>query len=265
MTISREEPVFQNLIVAEEDGIGIIKINRPELRNTLSKDTLAEIEKAIDYHERRDEVKVIVITSEGRQSFAAGADIRQLHERTMLEALVPGIQATFRKVELCNKPTIAALNGYAIGGGCELAISCDIRIAADHCKIGLPELNLAIIPGGGGTQRLARIVGKGRALEMILTGELLDAKRAEEIGLVSRAVPYEQLWDAVKETADKIKRKGPVAVRLAKMVVQRGFDVDLDTALMLEKFAQTIAFATEDKHEGTKAFLEKRPPVFKNR
>jgi enoyl-CoA hydratase len=264
MTTSQETP-FRNLKVAVEDGIGIIKINRPDLRNTLNTDTLAEIEKAIDAHENREEVKVIVITGEGSQSFAAGADIRQLHERTMLEALVPGIQATFRKVELCSKPTIAALNGYALGGGCELALSCDIRIAADHCKIGLPELNLAIIPGGGGTQRLARIVGKGRALEMILTGTLIDAKRAEAIGLVSRAVPYEQLWDAVRETADKIKGKGPVAIRLAKMVIHRGYDLDVDTALMMEKLAQTIAFATEDKEEGTRAFLEKRTPEFKNR
>ncbi|WP_197058250.1 enoyl-CoA hydratase/isomerase family protein [Brevibacillus thermoruber] len=265
MTTTSHEIPFQNLIVEVEDGIGIIKINRPELRNTLSKDTLLEIEKAIDFHENREDVQVIVITSEGNQSFAAGADIRQLHERTMLEALVPGIQATFRKIELCSKPTIAAINGYALGGGCELAISCDIRIAADHCKIGLPELNLGIIPGGGGTQRLARIVGKGRALEMILTGTLIDAKRAEEIGLVSRAVPYEQLWDAVKETANKIKGKGPVAIRLAKMVINRGYDLDLDSALMMEKLAQTVAFATEDKSEGTKAFLEKRKPEFKNR
>lgn len=265
MTTTSHEIPFQNLIVKVEDGIGIIKINRPELRNTLRKDTLLEIERAIDYHENREDVQVIVITSEGNQSFAAGADIRQLHERTMLEALVPGIQATFRKIELCSKPTIAAINGYALGGGCELAISCDIRIAADHCKIGLPELNLGIIPGGGGTQRLARIVGKGRALEMILTGTLIDAKRAEEIGLVSRAVPYEQLWDAVKETANKIKGKGPVAIRLAKMVINRGYDLDLDSALMIEKLAQTVAFATEDKYEGTKAFLEKRKPEFKNR
>jgi enoyl-CoA hydratase len=264
-TIKRAERLYQNILFEIKDGIGIIKINRPELRNALSRDTLIELEEVIDECERLSEVKIVVITGEGDKSFAAGADIRQLQERTMLEAFEPGIQATYKKIEACRKATIAAINGYALGGGCELALACDIRIAADHCKIGLPELNLSIIPAGGGTQRLARIVGKGRALDMILTGKIVDGKQAEMIGLVSRSVPYEQLWNAVKETSSQIMNKGPVAVQLAKMVVHRGFDADIDTALMLEKMAQTIAFGTEDKHEGTKAFLEKRKPIFQNK
>lgn len=263
-TINKAERLFQNILFEVNNGIGVIKINRPELRNALSRETLKELEAAIDECECLSEVKVVVITGEGEKSFAAGADIRQLHERTMLEALEPGIQATYKKIEGCGKATIAAINGYALGGGCELALACDIRIAADHCKIGLPELNLSIIPGGGGTQRLARIVGKGRALDMILTGRIVGGKEAEGMGLVSRSVPYEQLWDAVKETAGQIINKGPVAIQLAKLVVHRGFDVDMDTALMLEKMAQSVAFGTEDKNEGTKAFLEKRNPNFKN-
>ncbi|MCF6094854.1 enoyl-CoA hydratase-related protein [Microaerobacter geothermalis] len=257
--------MLQFIITEISNGIGVIKINRPEVRNALHAETLKELEEAIDQFEKNDEVKVIVITGEGDKSFAAGADIKQLREREMLEALVPGMQGTYKKVENCSKATIAAINGFALGGGCELALSCDIRIAADHAKIGLPELNLAIIPGAGGTQRLSRIIGKGKALEMILTGKILSGKEAEQFGLVSRSVAYEQLWGVVKETAEKIMNKGPVAVKLAKMVIHRGMDVDIDTALMLEKLAQTIVFGTEDKNEGTQAFIEKRSPNYKNK
>ena len=141
-------------------------------------------------------------------------------------------------------------------------MACDIRVAADNAKFGLPELNLSIIPGAGGTQRLARIVGKGRALDMILTGELLTAEKAEDVGLVSKVVPQEQLWDAAKEKAEKILAKGPLAVRLAKVVVNRGFNSDMETALMIEKLAQAVLFGSDDKNEGTQAFLEKRQPTF---
>ena len=168
----------------------------------------------------------------------------------------------YQKIENCQKATIAAINGYALGGGCELAMACDIRIAADHAKFGLPELNLSIIPGAGGTQRLARIIGKGRALDMILTGEMLTAKKAEEVGLVSKAVPMEELWQTVREKAEKILTKGPLAVRLAKVVINRGFNSDMETALMIEKLAQAVLFGSDDKNEGTQAFLEKRQAVF---
>jgi enoyl-CoA hydratase len=256
---------FQYLLFQIDEGIGVITINRPAERNALNREVLLELEEAINLCEQLSEVKVVIITGEGEKSFAAGADIKQLLERNTLEALLPGMQATYKKIENCSKATIAAINGYALGGGCELALACDIRIAADHSLIGLPELNLSIIPGAGGTQRLGRIIGKGRTLDMILTGKLVDGKEAEIIGLVSRSVPKEQLWDAVKETAIKIIKKGPIAVQLAKMVVHRGFDVDIDTAMMLEKMAQSIAFGTEDKIEGMRAFIEKRPANFQNR
>lgn len=256
--------MFENIQLELTKHYALITIDRPEVRNALNAATLAEIDEAVDRCEKDSSVHVIVFKGQGDKSFAAGADIGQLKERKMLDALIPGMQGTYKKIENCSKATIAAINGFALGGGCELALSCDIRIAAEHAKIGLPELNLGIIPGAGGTQRLARIVGKGRALDMILTGALISGKRAEQIGLVSEVVPIEELDAVIEQKAEAISSKGPVAIKLAKMVVHRGYDVDLDTALMLEKLAQTIVFGTEDKVEGTAAFLDKRKPEFKN-
>jgi enoyl-CoA hydratase len=256
---------YQNISLQKEGAIGIIKINRPEVRNALDGKTVQEMRDALQTLETDQEIHVIVFTGEGNKSFAAGADIRQLREKQALDALAPGMSAFYREIENSTKATIAAINGFALGGGCELAMSCDIRIAAEHAKIGLPELNLSIIPGAGGTQRLARIVGKGRALDMILTGEMLSAKQAEQIGLVSQCVPAEELWDAVKAKAEKIMAKGPLAVRLAKLVVNQGFDLDMGTALTMEKLAQAILFNSEDKNEGTQAFIEKRKANFQGR
>ena len=253
---------YQNVLVEFEDRIGIIKLNRPEVRNALDAKTLAEMSHALEALENDESIGVIVITGAGEKSFAAGADIGQLREKQPKDALVPGMSGLYQKIENCQKATIAAINGYALGGGCELAMACDIRIAADHAKFGLPELNLSIIPGAGGTQRLARIIGKGRALDMILTGEMLTAKKAEEVGLVSKAVPMEELWQTVREKAEKILTKGPLAVRLAKVVINRGFNSDMETALMIEKLAQAVLFGSDDKNEGTQAFLEKRQAVF---
>jgi enoyl-CoA hydratase len=263
--IAKEIFMSENVLLESHERIGVIKINRPEVRNAMDPQTMQLLQEALDLWEREQTVQVIVFTGEGNQSFAAGADIRQLQKRTMLDALSPGMQGLTKKIESCTKPTVAAINGFALGGGCELALACDIRIAANNAKLGLPELNLGIIPGAGGTQRLARIIGKGRAIEMILTGKIIGAEEAEKIGLVSRTIPYEQLWDEVKETANQIISKGPIALRLAKMVIHRGFDVDLDTALILEKLAQSIAYGSEDKVEGTQAFLEKRKANFKNK
>ncbi|WP_027415338.1 enoyl-CoA hydratase/isomerase family protein [Aneurinibacillus terranovensis] len=253
---------YENILLQREGRIGVIKINRPEVRNALDGKTVGEIQDALHRLEADQEVGVIVFIGEGEKSFAAGADIRQLREKKALDALAPSMSALYREIENCSKATIAAINGFALGGGCELAIACDIRIAAEHAQIGLPELNLSIIPGAGGTQRLARIIGKGRAIDMILTGEFVTGPKAEEIGLVSQCVPYEQLWDTVKEKAEKILAKGPLAVRLAKLSVNRGFDLDMDTALTIEKLAQAILFGSDDKNEGTQAFLDKREAVF---
>jgi enoyl-CoA hydratase len=253
---------YQNILVELEDRMGIIQINRPEVRNALDNETLSEIDHAFDSLENNKQIGVIIVTGTGEKSFAAGADIRQLSKKQPIDALFPGMSGLYRKIENSSKATIAAINGFALGGGCELALACDIRIAAEDAKIGLPELSLSIIPGAGGTQRLARIIGKGRALDMILTGEIVTASQAQEIGLVSSVVPLSELIQAAKEKADKIVKKGPLAIRMAKLVINRGFDIDMDTALMMEKMAQAIMFGSDDKNEGTQAFLEKRPALF---
>ncbi len=257
--------MFNNILTTVKDRVGIIEINRPESRNSLNANTLKEIEEALDLMEKDEDVGVIIFTGSGSKSFASGADIKQLRQREMLEALVPGIQATYKKIEDCSKATIAAINGYALGGGFELCLACDIRIASENIKLGLPELNLAIIPGGGGTQRLARIVGKGKAMEMILTGKIIDEVEAQQFGIVSNIVSKDLLISETMNVAKTILSKGPVAVRLAKIAINKGFDSDLETGLMIEKLAQTIAFGTEDKNEGTSAFLEKRSPEFTNK
>jgi enoyl-CoA hydratase len=253
---------LENLTLKVEEGIGTITINRPSFRNALNRQTLQEIETALDMLKEDVQVQVVVFTGAGEKSFAAGADISELKERTMTDQLQPNMTATYRKIENYEKPTIAAINGFALGGGLELALSCDLRIASQKAKLGLPELNLAIMPGAGGTQRLSRLVGKGKALEMILTGDIVPAEKAERFGLVTSAVPQDELMTTVKHYADKIRSKGPLAVQLAKKVIHKGADIDMDTALLLEKLAQTLLIGSEDKGEGTEAFLEKRSPKF---
>lgn len=253
---------YENIISYKDGAIGVVKINRPEVRNALDNKTISEIEDAMNYFEKNEAVKVIVFTGEGEKAFAAGADINELKIKKAQDALLPGLQGLCTKIENSHKVTIAAINGYAFGGGCELALACDIRIASENAKIALPELNLSIIPGGGGTQRLARIIGKGRAIDMILTGKAVTAEKAEQIGLVSEVVPLDELWVAVLEKANQILTKGPFALKLAKMVIHQGYDIDQKSALLLEKFAQAILFESDDKHEGVTSFLEKRSPMF---
>jgi enoyl-CoA hydratase len=248
-----------------QQGIYWLTLNRIEARNALDSKMLAEIESALNEAEKCQDVNVIVIQGAGGKSFAAGADIKQLQARKPLEALVPGMQGLYRKIENCSKVTIAGVNGYALGGGCELALACDIRIATKNAKFGLPELNLGIIPGAGGTQRLSRVIGKGRALDMILTGKMIDGEEAERIGLVSYYVESGELQEKIVEVASQIMRKGPVAIQLAKHAVNKGYDLDIETALWIEKLSQAVAFGTEDKQEGTTAFIEKRQAEFQNK
>lgn len=256
---------FYNILVGRENEIAFITINRPELRNALNLETLFEIEKALEELRVHKSVRVVIFTGAGEKSFAAGADISQLNKRSMIEALQPNMTATYRKIEDYEKPTIAAINGFALGGGLELALACDIRIAALNAKVGLPEVGLGIMPGAGGTQRLTRIIGKGRTMDLVLTGDIITAEEAERIGIVSKAVPKEELLDTARAYARKIAAKGPLAVRLAKAVVNRGADIEMETALYLEKLAQTILVGSEDKKEGTQAFLEKRQPQFQGK
>lgn len=256
---------YVNLLVELEQGVMWLTINRPDYRNALNQETLKEIDNAFEWAEASNDVKMIIIQGAGEKSFAAGADIKQLHERKMLEALIPGMQGLYKKIEQSSKVTIAAVRGYALGGGCELALACDIRIATKKAKFGLPELNLGIIPGAGGTQRLSRVIGKGRALDMVLTGKIIDGEEAERIGLASYLAAEDELEKKAKEVAHQIMKKGPVAVKLAKLAIHIGYDTDLETAMLIEKLSQAIAFGTEDKNEGTQAFLEKRTAEFSNR
>jgi len=257
---------FTNISVQKEERIAYITIDRPEVRNALNADTLEEIVASLTELENDPNVGCIVFTGAGDKSFAAGADIKQLTKRTAMDALTTkGMQQVYDLIESCEKPTIAMINGYALGGGCELAMACDIRIASTNAKLGLPELNLSIIPGAGGTQRLARIVGKGKALEMILTGKIISAEEALQVGLVSEAVAPEELKAKTEEYASQILAKGPLAVKLAKLAVNMGTETDIKTGLMIEKLSQAILFNSEDKNEGTNAFLEKRKPNFKGK
>ncbi len=256
---------FINITAETRQGVMRITLNRPEKRNALDAGMLQELGEAVELAERDEEVRVILFQGAGGRSFASGADIRQLHEREALAALAPGMQGLYSRIENCSKVTIAVVEGYALGGGCELALACDIRAATEQAVFGLPELNLGIIPGAGGTQRLSRIIGKGRALDMILTGRLVGGKEAERIGLVTYLADADALEEVLGQITSAVLKKGPVAVQLAKAAVHKGYDIDSGTAQWIEKLSQAVAFGTDDKKEGTLAFIEKRPAEFNNR
>jgi len=256
---------YENIKIKKDEGVFWIILNRPKTRNALDEIMIRELTKAFEVAENDESIRVILFHGAGGKSFAAGADINQLHKRKPAEALLPGLQGLYSTIEKSTKATIAVIQGYALGGGCELALACDIRMATENSLIGLPELNLGIIPGAGGTQRLARIVGKGRALNMILTGHLIKGKEAERIGLVSYVTTEQHIQTKAYEVAKQIINKGPIAIKLAKYAIHKGYDIDIETALWIEKLSQAYAFGTEDKQEGTKAFLEKRNAIFKNK
>lgn len=256
---------FQNINVRKDGRLAIITIQRPEVLNAINTACIREMDEALNMLKDDGEVQCIIFTGEGSKSFVAGADIDELRQKKMVEMLISEFQDLFNRIEDYPKPTIAMVNGYALGGGCELAMACDLRIASTNAKFGLPELNLGIIPGAGGTQRLARLVGKGRALYMILTGQTIDAQQALTYGLVNEVVEPDRLYDRVKEVAEKILSKGPLAVELARLTVKQGLETDMHTGLILEKIAQAVLFGTEDKNEGMDAFLEKRKAQFKGR
>ncbi|WP_252314991.1 enoyl-CoA hydratase/isomerase family protein [Sinobaca sp. H24] len=252
-----------NMILSQEGQLAYLTINRESVRNALDQPTLEEMVEKLEDIKKNDSVKCVIFTGAGEKSFAAGADIGKLAEKNALDALNPeNMQKVYDYIEAFPKPTIAMINGYALGGGCELAMSCDIRIAAEHAKLGLPELNLSIIPGAGGTQRLSRLVGKGKAMEWIMTGKMIKAEEAERFGLVSQVVPAEVLKQTVEELAETILSKGPLALKMAKLSIHAGYETDQKTGLLIEQLAQAVLFGSEDKNEGTNAFLEKRKPDF---
>lgn len=262
--MSDKELSFKNIKLKVLDGISIIMINRPDTRNALSQETWVELSTAIDFVENDAGTMVVIVTGVGDKTFASGADIKWLNKRTYKDVLGFGSQDVLYKLENCTKPIIAAVNGYALGGGCELAMACDIRIASVNAKFGQPEVNLGIIPGAGGTQRLTELVGKGKAKELIFTGEIIDASEAMRIGLVNKVVPHEELLTSSISMANLIMKKGQVAIRLAKKAINLSESVDIRSGLEFEKLAQALLFTTDDRIEGTSAFLEKRNPEFKN-
>jgi enoyl-CoA hydratase/carnithine racemase len=260
-----QHPQYETLTIETDDHLAVVTITRPEVRNALSRQVLAELRDALAVLCDTDDVGLVAFTGAGEKAFIAGADIGQLRHYDLRTGLNAEMQGTFDTVEAFPKPTVAAVNGFALGGGCELAMACDIRIATHNARFGLPETTLSVLPGAGGTQRLARLVGTGRAIEMILTGRFVDATEAQAMGLVTAVVPADGLRAELRRLADQILAKGPLAVRLAKLVVRAGMDSDLRTGQVIERLAQALLYTTADKDEGTSAFLEKRTPAFQGR
>lgn len=259
---------YQYILYEKSEGLATITINRPEVRNALTQALMAELGHAIDQAEADEQVRVLILTGAGDRSFVSGADIGEVGARDTLTEL--GLNSRLRRdvlsrLEHLFKPSIAAVNGYALGGGCEIAIACTLRIAADSARFGQPEINLGIIPGLGGTQRLTRLVGKGRAMELILTGDPIDAQEALRIGLVNKVVPAAQLMEEARALGKKLAAKPPLALRAAKDAVDYGADMGLAAALELENRLFAIVSGSADKAEGVAAFLEKRKPEWRGR
>jgi enoyl-CoA hydratase len=252
---------FLKLDVADE--IATLTVNRPDKLNALNDATIDELGRAIDEVRSRDDISGLIVTGAGR-AFIAGADISELAGKSAetAKALSRKGQEIFRRFETSPKPVIAAVNGFALGGGCELALACHIRIASDKAKFGQPEVKLGTIPGYGGTQRLARLLGKGRATQLILTAEMIDAQEAWRIGLVNKVVSVEELPGAALDMMKQILANGPLAIARSIDAIDRGLDMTIDDGLALEADSFGLLAATDDMKEGTKAFLEKRPPVF---
>ncbi len=258
---------YENVKVELRDGLLIVIIDRPKVLNALNAATVEEIYHVFAAARDDENVKAVIVTGGGEKAFVAGADINELAVKTPVtgkETSERG-QFIFSFIERFPKPVIAAINGFALGGGCELALACHIRIASERAQLGLPEVTLGIIPGYGGTQRMARLLGKGKAVELICTGDRIGAAEAERIGLVNKVVPADQLMSAAEELARKIMSRGPLAIRAAIEAVIRGSEMPSEEGQFLEATLFGLLCASEDTKEGMKAFLEKRPAVFKGR
>jgi enoyl-CoA hydratase len=253
------------LRVESVDGVRILTIDRQEKRNALNAAVRTALSGALTQAETEPAVRVVVFTGAGDQAFVAGADVSEFAGRTPIEQREVMRAGLFDDVWNFPKPTIAMINGYCLGGGCELALACDLRIGADSAKLGQPEVRLGIIPGGGATQRLPRLVGYGKALQLVLTGEIVDAVSAYEIGLLDEIVPAEELRERTFEIARSMAEKSPVTLALAKRALRAASEMPLSAGLTYERELFALAFATEDKEEGVRAFLEKRPPEWKGR
>lgn len=256
-----------NVLLTQDGAVATVTLNRPEKLNALNAATLDELDSAFRELDASQTVHAVIVTGAGERAFVAGADIGELAEQTPISGKATSRrgQTLFRRIELFPKPVVAAVNGFALGGGCELAMACHVRIASENAQFGLPEVSLGIIPGYGGTQRLARLVGRGRAIELTLTGQRIPAEEAWRIGLVNRVVPQEKLLEETRSLVDTMLRNGPLALAAALESIHHGLDVPLDEGMVVEANAFGVVSASEDMREGLQAFLEKRKPKFKNR
>ena len=258
-------PSYETLLIEAHGPVTLIRLNRPEALNALNGALLADLEAALEAAEADAEVRCIVLTGSAR-AFAAGADIKEMADKSYADMFLADTFArSARKIEACRKPIIAAVAGFALGGGCELAMMCDFILAADTAKFGQPEINLGVMPGIGGTQRLTRFVGKSKAMEMILTGRMMDAAEAERAGLVSRVLPAETLVEEALAAAAKIAAQSPVAVMMNKELVETAYETTLSAGVAVERRLFHSLFAFDDQKEGMAAFVEKRRPEFKGR
>lgn len=258
---------LKNVVFEKQGNIGTVTINRPKALNALNSETLKDLDKVLQVLENDNDIYVVVLTGAGEKAFVAGADIAEMKDLNEEQGREFGILGNniFRRLEKLQKPVIAAINGFALGGGCELSMSCDIRIASEKAKFGQPETGLGITPGFGGTQRLPRIVGLGKAKELIYTGDIIRADEALRIGLVNKVVPAENLMEEVMALANKIAANAPIAVKLCKDAIDRGMQVDIDSSILVEAEDFGKCFLTEDQTEGMVAFLERRTKNFQNK
>jgi enoyl-CoA hydratase len=255
---------YEHILVEIESNIAIVKLNRPKVHNALSHALIAELTNALDSIDKDPAVRVIVLTGNER-AFAAGADIGEMSQESSVSMMLKDPFSIWDKISKIKKPIIAAVSGFTLGGGLELMMNCDIVIASESAKFGQPEINLGIIPGAGGTQRLIRLVGKNKAMEMILAGEMINAQEALRIGLVNKVVPVELYLEEAKKMAKLIAKKSPIALQLAKDAILKSFETSLTEGLQHERKNFYMLFATADQKEGMSAFLEKRDPVFEGR
>jgi enoyl-CoA hydratase len=258
---------FKYIIYEKSEGIATITINRPEALNAFSAEVVSEILQAIEDVKADESVRVVVLTGAGEKAFSAGADIKAMKGMNALKAreLSQMGERLCNALENLEKPVIAAINGYALGGGLEVAMACDIRIASENARMGQTEINIGLIPGWGGTQRLTRLIGATKAKELIFTGKMIDARTAEQLGLVNMVVPQDKFRETVRQFASELAQKAPVALKVAKALINKGAEISLDAAIALEREGFGVVASTEDLQEGVSAFIEKRKPVFKGK
>ena len=255
---------YQNIVVETKGRVGIIRLNRPQALNALNKALIAELTQAIETFDADEKIGCLLITGNDK-AFAAGADIKEMADKPFIEAYLSNFVSNWNAAAHARKPIVAAVAGFALGGGCELAMQCDVVIAADNAKFGQPEIKLGVIPGIGGTQRLARAVGKAKAMDLILTGRMMDAAEAEKSGLVARVVPAASLMDEAMKVAETIANMSLPSVLAGKEAINRAFEGGLSEGMAFERRIFHSLFATQDQKEGMKAFIEKRPPKWKNK